>query len=68
MKESIQIRFDHLMWLNRLIGETQGMLECISIQARAIEGMSHIPNPVGFLVEEWQNFVDSVLSIEKKND
>lgn len=60
----LELNQKQLLWLHKLIGETQGMLECAAIQLT--EEQKHMISPFSMLVEEWEEFIQQVSMKEKE--
>lgn len=58
------LTLEQWMWLHKLIGETQGMLECAVIQLT--EEQKHMVSPFRCLVEQWEGFLDNIKEENKK--
>lgn len=52
------------MWMHKLIGETQEMLECAAIQLT--EEQKHMISPFRCLVEQWEEFLHEIKKENKK--
>ncbi|HMX99893.1 MAG TPA: hypothetical protein PKC44_08990, partial [Agitococcus sp.] len=63
---TVKLTLQQWMWMHKLIGETQGILECAVIQFKGTNPEHHMIHPFDSLVEQWEVFLETVSENEKK--